>query len=134
MSQFEDYLKDNLETFIKIREANELGDCEEVAKDCFNALQSFKGELNAKITQIHCGGEYVEDYFSTLLPPFNIIERGGIFSNYVIHFVVSVDDYILDLNYSDKIESVNDFCLNRDEYISKIKSINKDKDIKIFER
>lgn len=126
-ADLEEVISNNLEELRMIRRSNELGECMEAMKDIINLLNRI--DIKANKMCIYCcykNKGYIDDYYNNIgLLQFSVPERGGSYFGYIVHYVVLVDDFVIDLNANAELDSSDDILFELNEYKSIIYSLNK---------
>lgn len=95
-------LLENLAPFMeKIRQSNELGDCQAVANDCCFLFE--KNAVACSIVQVYSADSPIpwfeqEDANRLPLREITVRERGGYIYDYVVHFVPVIGGFVIDIN------------------------------------
>lgn len=126
-ADLEEVISNNLEELRMIRRSNELGECMEVMKDVIILLSRI--DIKANKMCIYCCCEdkgYIDDYYNNIgLLQFYVLERGGSYFGYIVHYVILVDGFVIDLNVNAELNSTDNILFELNEYKSIIYSLNK---------
>lgn len=122
-----DFIEENLNEFISIRDDNDFGYCDEAMEEIIDFL---KPMFNTRRLVIYGGDDYgfieQEFVYRNPMPDISIIENGRVANKeYVIHWLPIIDDrYVIDVHYSDKIDSVEDILFYKRDYLQELKKLN----------